>query len=64
MKLETRKPQDGRRRFRGVLERFEAGVAHLRVDGREYAIAFGDIARANTIYRFTSEDFASEARTR
>ena len=64
VKLETRRPLDGRKRFRGTLERFESGIAHLRVDGREYAIAFDDVARAHTIYRFTAEDFASEARTR
>ena len=63
VKLETRRPQAGRKRFRGTLERFEAGALHLLVDGQEYAIPFEEVARANTIYSFTSEDFASEART-
>ena len=64
VKLETRRPQQGRKRFRGRLERFEDGVVHLRVDGQAFAIAFEDVARANTIYEFTSEDFASRSGTR
>ena len=64
VKLETRRPHDGRKRFRGVLERFDAGIAHLRVDGQEYAIPFEAVSRAHTIYSFTSEDFASETRDR
>jgi ribosome maturation factor RimP len=64
VKVETRRPLDGRKRFRGILERFDAGVAHLRVDGQEYAVPFADVARAHTIYSFTSEDFASETGNR
>lgn len=64
VKLETRRPQAGRKRFRGTLERFESGSLHLLVDGQEYAIPFEEVARANTIYSFTSDDFASRARTR
>lgn len=64
VKLETRRPQGGRRRFRGQLERFDDGMLHLRVDGRPFAIPFSEVARANTIYSFTSEDFASGSRTR
>lgn len=64
VKLETRRPQDGRKRFRGTLERFEGGVAYLQVDGREFAIEFEDVARAHTVYCFTSDDFASRSRTR
>jgi ribosome maturation factor RimP len=56
--LETRRPQDGRRRFRGTLVAFEDGIARLRVDGTEFGIAFEEVARAHTIYRFTRADFA------
>ena len=64
VKLTTRRPLEGRKRFRGVLERFEADVAHLRVDGRAYAVPFAEVARAHTIYSFTSDDFASGTRNR
>jgi ribosome maturation factor RimP len=56
--LETRRPVDGRRRFRGTLVAFEAGIAQLRVDGQEFGIPFEEVARAHTIYRFTRADFA------
>ena len=56
--LETRRPQEGRRRFRGTLVAFEDGIARLRVDGTEFGIAFDEVARAHTIYRFTRADFA------
>jgi ribosome maturation factor RimP len=56
--IETRRPQDGRRRFRGTLLSFEGGVARVLVDGTEFGIAFEEVARAHTIYRFTRADFA------
>lgn len=56
--LETRRPLDGRRRFRGRLERFEDGVAQLRVDGVPVAIPFGEVARGHRIYEFSAADFA------
>ncbi len=58
VRIETRAPLDGRRRFRGVLESFEAGLARVRVDGREVAIPFAEIARASIVYQFKREDFA------
>ena len=58
VRIETREPLDGRRRFRGLLVGFEDGVARLSVDGREVGIPFADVAKANTIYEFTREDFA------
>jgi ribosome maturation factor RimP len=61
VRLETRAPRDGRRRFRGRLLAFADGVARLAVDGREFAIPFADVARANTVYEFTREDFAARA---
>jgi ribosome maturation factor RimP len=59
--LETHRPLDGRRRFRGTLLGFEGGVARLRVDAAEVAIPFDAVARAHTIYRFTPADFAPQA---
>ena len=58
VRVETRKPLDGSRRFRGRLVGFEGGVARLVVDGRERAIPFSEVSRANALYRFTREDFA------
>lgn len=58
VKLETRQPIDGRRRFRGRLLGFEGGLLHLSVDGREAVVPFADVARAHTVYAFSREDFA------
>jgi ribosome maturation factor RimP len=60
VRLQTLRPVDGRRRFRGTLLAFEDGIVHLRVDGSEVQIPFGEIAKANTIYHFTRADFAGE----
>jgi ribosome maturation factor RimP len=60
MRVETRVPLDGRRRFRGVLESFDGDVARLRVDGREVSIPFAEIARARIVYEFKREDFAGQ----
>jgi ribosome maturation factor RimP len=60
--LETRLPLDGRRRFRGRLERFEGDVAHLLVDGAPFAIPFSEVARAQRIYDVTAADFARPKR--
>jgi ribosome maturation factor RimP len=59
--VETRRPLDGRRRFRGVLLAFEADTARLRVDGSEVALPFAEIAKAHVVYKFTREDFAPHA---
>jgi ribosome maturation factor RimP len=61
VRIETRAPRNGRRRFRGRLLGFEAEVARLLVDGEEVEIAFADVARANAVYEFTREDFAKRA---
>jgi ribosome maturation factor RimP len=61
VKLETRVPQDGRRRFRGRLVGFGDEAVRLLVDGEEVEIAFADVARANAVYEFTREDFAKRA---
>ena len=40
VKLKTRRPLDGRRRFRGLLVGFDEGHARVEVDGEEVRIAF------------------------
>ena len=57
VKLKTKRPQNGRRRFKGVLKAFEDGTVHVEVDGTDHAIDFDDIEKANTIYKFTNADF-------
>lgn len=61
VRIETRLPVDGRRHFKGLLRAFEGGVAHLEVDGREVGIAFDQVARAQTVYKFTRADFSKSA---
>jgi len=58
VRVETRQPVDGSRRFRGRLVSFESGVARLLVDGREHAIPFAEVAKAHAVYQFSREDFA------
>lgn len=60
IKLETRAPIDGRRRFRGRLLGFEGGALQLEVDGVVRPIALADVARANAVYAFGKEDFAKD----
>lgn len=61
VRLETRQPLAGRRRFRGRLIAFEAGVARLSIDGAEFGVPFDDVAKANVVYEFTRADFAPGA---
>ena len=58
VRIETRRPLDGRRRFRGRLVGFEDGVARVDIDGHVVEIPFADVEKANTIYEFTRDDFA------
>ncbi len=58
VKLETRTPIGGRRRFRGRLLDVAGGELRLEVDGVVHQIAFADVARANAVYTFGKEDFA------
>lgn len=61
--IKTRRPLDGRRRFKGGLVDFRDGRIVLEVAGdrgvEETTIAFGDIEKANVVYAFSSEDFVS-----
>ena len=63
VKLETRAPIDGRKRFRGRLAGYADAVASIEVDGTEVAIPFAAISRAHTIYEFTRDDFAGRERS-
>lgn len=58
VRLETRRPMEGRRRFRGRLVAFDDGVARLCVDGNDVGIPFDEVAKANVIYEFTGADFS------
>ena len=64
VKLKTRRPVGGRRRFKGRLLEFREGeegesVLVLRVDGEDQEIPFQDVEKANSIYQFSRDDFAS-----
>jgi ribosome maturation factor RimP len=61
IKLRTRRPIEGRKRYRGRLVSFEQGVLRMTVDGEEALIPFDEVEKANTIYEFTSADFARRA---
>ena len=64
IRVQTRRPIEGRKRYRGRLESFEAGVLKMNVDGDLALIPFDEVEKANTIYEFTSADFAKESRVR
>ena len=71
IKLRTRRPIEGRKRFRGRLDSIESGVLKMKVDG---VVGVGDgdlvlipieeVEKANSIYEFTSADFAKESSRR
>ena len=63
VKLKTRRPLDGRRRFRGVLVGFEDGSLRIAVEGEEQVIPFEEVEKANIIYAFSRVDF-DRARSR
>ena len=58
--IETRRPLDGRRRFRGGLRTFDGDVATVDVDGNDLRVPFDEIARAHTVYEFSAADFSSD----
>lgn len=58
IKLRTRRPVEGRKRYRGRLLAFEQGALKMEVDGEEALIPFDEVEKANTVYEFTSADFA------
>jgi ribosome maturation factor RimP len=60
--LETRRPLDGRRRFRGRLEGFDGQIARMLVDGVSFEIPFDEVAHAHRVYDVTAADFARNKR--
>jgi ribosome maturation factor RimP len=52
--IETRTAIEGRRRFRGLLVAFADGVATVQSEGRELAIPFAAIDRAQDFFPFES----------
>jgi ribosome maturation factor RimP len=56
--LQTRRPIESRRRFKGTLMGFEDGIARLEVESGEVQIPFGEVEKANSIYQFSRDDFA------
>jgi ribosome maturation factor RimP len=63
VKIKTRRPLDGRRRFKGVLIDFKGGIARVAVDGHEAEIPFDEIEKANILYKFSRADFKAAGRT-
>jgi ribosome maturation factor RimP len=60
VKLQTKRPIESRKRFKGTLKSFENGTALLEVDNAEVRIPFVEVEKANSIYQFSREDFAGE----
>jgi ribosome maturation factor RimP len=54
LRIRTRRPVDGRRRFTGELVAFDAarGMATVIVDGRRFALAIDNLSRCNLIHDF------------
>ena len=61
VQIETKQPIAGRRKFRGLLVRFEDQVAVIDADDSEVEIPFADVLKAKTIYEFSRDDFISRA---
>ncbi len=61
VKLRTRRPIEGRKRFRGRLRGLDDGVVRIEVDGEEALVPFDEVEKANTIYAFSSADFSKGA---
>ncbi len=59
VKLKTRRPVCGRRRFKGRLLEFTEGMAVMLVDGERFRVPFDEIERANSMYEFSRADFAT-----
>ncbi len=59
VQLETKRAVAGRRRFRGVLKQFDGEVALVETEEGEVELPFVDMAKASTVYEFSSADFES-----
>jgi ribosome maturation factor RimP len=54
VKVRLAAPLEGRRNFTGILLRYGDGTLHLDVDGREVALSWPAVAKANLVYEFKS----------
>lgn len=61
VKIRTKRPIEGRKRFTGRLRAVETGSpSHVLIEvegGDEQSISLDDVEKANTIYEFSSADF-------
>lgn len=57
IKLRTRRPIEGRRRFRGTLVDYSESVVRIAVDGQPCDVPFEEVEKANIVYTFSSADF-------
>jgi ribosome maturation factor RimP len=60
--IETQRPVEGRRRFRGRLVAFDGEIVSVEVDGRAFRIPFAEVKGGNAIYAFSRADFTGGAR--
>jgi ribosome maturation factor RimP len=67
VKLRTKRPIEGRKRYRGRLlsvqsstETEESAVLELKIDGVLACVPLDEVEKANAIYEFTSEDFSKK----
>ncbi len=49
VKIKARVPVDGRKNFKGMLLGLSEGIVRLRSDGREYAVPYNGIAKAQLV---------------
>jgi ribosome maturation factor RimP len=61
VRVETRRPLSGRRRFQGRLLAVEEGGVRIALGEQEVNIPFAEMAKASKVYRFTREDFTGGA---
>ncbi|NVJ50946.1 MAG: ribosome maturation factor RimP [Gammaproteobacteria bacterium] len=52
IKLRSHAPVEGRRNFRGLLQSVEGETLTLLVDGKEFAVQFGNVEKANIVPNF------------
>ncbi len=60
VKIRTRRMVGERRKFRGLLVDFQAGIASVKVDEQEVQIPFDAVESANSVYQFSRDDFAGK----
>lgn len=59
VKLQTARPVEGRRRFKGTLESFDGATLALRVDGEAVRVPLDEVTKANVMYEFSAADFSA-----